>query len=156
MKNIKAGLVWLSLICFSHVSLAQASEEAAVKRAITDFFDGMRKADTNLIRSTVTAQCILQTTIQGKDGNMLVRTDALTDFMATIAKPHPDVYDERIEFESIKIDGSLASVWTPYHFYVGTKFSHCGVNSFQLVKQAGTWKIQYIIDTRRRTGCNPQ
>ena len=43
---------------------------------------------------------------------------------------------------------------TPYKFYVGEKFSHCGVNSFQLVKIRGEWKIQYIIDTRRRQNCD--
>ena len=55
-------------------------------------------------------------------------------------------------FETIKIDGALASVWTPYKFYSGATFSHCGANSFQLVKIDGAWKIQYIIDTRRK-GC---
>lgn len=155
MQRLKMTLFCLCSILTSAIGYAQ-TEEAAVKRAITDFFDGMRKSDTVLIRSTVTSQCILQTTIPGKDGNVLVRTDAMTDFMSTIAKPHAEIYDERIEFETIKIDGPLASVWTPYHFYVGSKFSHCGVNSFQLVKQGGAWKIQYIIDTRRRTGCKPE
>ena len=55
--------------------------------------------------------------------------------------------------EVVKIDGALASVWTPYKFYFNGKFSHCGVNSFQLVRMNNTWKVQYIIDTRRRVGC---
>jgi hypothetical protein len=63
------------------------------------------------------------------------------------------VADERITFETIKIDGPLAVAWTPYKFYYEGKFSHCGVNSFQLVRLNGAWKIQYLIDTRRRTGC---
>jgi len=53
----------------------------------------------------------------------------------------------------VKIDGPLAIVWTPYKFYFNGKFSHCGVNSFQLVRFNGVWKIQYLIDTRRRAGC---
>jgi hypothetical protein len=63
------------------------------------------------------------------------------------------VYDERISFDLVKIDGELASVWTPYKFYAGEKFSHCGVDSYQLVKLNGEWKIQYLIDTRRKQGC---
>jgi len=66
-----------------------------------------------------------------------------------------DAADERIVFETIRIDGPLASVWTPYNFYYEGKFSHCGVNSFQLVKINGEWKIQYLIDTRRKQGCKP-
>jgi hypothetical protein len=61
--------------------------------------------------------------------------------------------DERIIIEAIHTDGHLASVFTPYSFYVKGKLSHCGANSFQLVKQNTEWKIQYIIDTRRKDNC---
>lgn len=61
--------------------------------------------------------------------------------------------DERIQFDVVKVDGPLASVWTPYKFYFKGQFSHCGVNSFQLVRVNGEWKIQYLIDTRRRNDC---
>jgi hypothetical protein len=63
--------------------------------------------------------------------------------------------DERISFETVKIDGPLAIVWAPYNFFFNGQFSHCGMDSFQLVRFGKEWKIQYIIDTRRRTGCNP-
>ena len=56
-------------------------------------------------------------------------------------------------FEAIHVDANLASAWTPYEFYVNDKFSHCGVNSFQLVKLKGNWVITYLIDTRRREAC---
>jgi len=61
--------------------------------------------------------------------------------------------NERITFEIVKVDADLASVWTPYQFYYKDKFSHCGVNSFQLVRLQGIWKIQYLVDTRRKTDC---
>jgi hypothetical protein len=44
-------------------------------------------------------------------------------------------------------------VWTPYRFIFNGKFSHCGVNSFTLVKLNGEWKINYVIDTRRKEKC---
>ena len=47
----------------------------------------------------------------------------------------------------------MANVWTAYSFYFDGKFSHCGVNSFQLLKEAGEWKIFYLVDTRRKEGC---
>ncbi|MFP3594978.1 hypothetical protein SB689_23835, partial [Chryseobacterium sp. SIMBA_038] len=64
-----------------------------------------------------------------------------------------DDLEERIIIEAIHTDGNLASVFTPYSFYLKGKFSHCGANSFQLVKQNEEWKIQYIIDTRRKDNC---
>jgi hypothetical protein len=50
-------------------------------------------------------------------------------------------------------DDGIASVWTPYAFYFEGKFSHCGVNSFQLMNVQGKWKITMITDTRRKTDC---
>jgi hypothetical protein len=61
--------------------------------------------------------------------------------------------DERILAYEIRIDGPMATAWTPYEFYVNGDFSHCGVNSFQLVKFVEGWKIVYIIDTRRKEPC---
>jgi hypothetical protein len=87
------------------------------------------------------------------EGKTLVVSEDLGKFITAVSKPHTAIYDERITFNTIKIDANLATVWTPYQFFVGDKFSHCGVNSFQLVKFNGAWKIQYIIDTRRKENC---
>jgi hypothetical protein len=54
---------------------------------------------------------------------------------------------------NIQIDGAMANAWTSYEFWVNGSFSHCGVNSFQLFKDEGAWKIIYLIDTRRKEGC---
>jgi hypothetical protein len=37
-----------------------------------------------------------------------------------------------------------------YTFYLNGDESHTGTNSFQLVRTSEGWKIQYIIDTRRK------
>jgi Putative lumazine-binding len=141
------------ILCFSIGLMAQTAEDS-VKTTINQFFEGMKKGDTTLIKASLTEGVIFQTITKKKDGSPMVRTENVNEFLAYIAKPQKDIPDERITFESIKIDGALASVWTPYKFYSGEKFSHCGVNSFQLVKVDGAWKIQYIIDTRRKQGCD--
>jgi len=128
-------------------------EEDKVKLPIQALFDGMRKSDTALMRSAFAPTAILQTIAKSKEGNVSVKNDQVNDFLQAIARPHTEIYDERITFDLIKIDADLAIAWTPYKFYIGEKLSHCGVNSFQLVKINGEWKIQYIIDTRRREGC---
>ena len=135
------------------LSASAQTEEEKVKAPILALFDGMRKSDSSMIRAAFAPTAVLQTVAKNKEGVVSVRTDAVNDFVQSVAKPHADIYDERITFDMIKIDADLATVWTPYKFYVGEKFSHCGVNSFQLVRVNGAWKIQYIIDTRRREGC---
>lgn len=129
------------------------TEEEKVKNAVNLLFDGMRKSDSNMIRAAFAPQAILQTITRNKEGKTAVRNEEINGFIHAVTQPHVGVYDERIQFELVRIDADLALVWTPYKFYVGEKFSHCGVNSFQLVRLNNEWKIQYIIDTRRREKC---
>ena len=147
---MKYLLIILTLITIK--SYAQTDEEK-VKVPIIAMFDGMRNSDTTLMRSAFAPGAILQSIAKNKEGLISVRNESINDFVAFIGKPHTEVYDERITFDVIKIDADLAIAWTPYEFYVSEKFSHCGVNSFQLVRLNGAWKIQYIIDTRRKEGC---
>lgn len=140
------------LTLFTIKSYAQVPEEG-VKKPIIAMFDGMRKGDTTLMRSAFAPGAIFQTVAKTKEGQISVRTDDVNKFVEFIGKPRTDILDERIKFDLIKIDADLAIAWTPYQFFVNDNFSHCGVNSFQLVKLNGEWKIQYIIDTRRKEAC---
>lgn len=128
-------------------------DETAVKTVINNMFDGMRKTDSALIRSAFTSKAILQTIAKTKEGKVSVRNEAVDSFIMAVTRPHKEVYDERITFDVVKVDADLATVWTPYQFFIDGKFNHCGVNSFQLVKIEGQWKIQYLIDTRRKQDC---
>ncbi|OPB87702.1 nuclear transport factor 2 family protein [Elizabethkingia occulta] len=128
---------------------SQVSETEAVKAGINKLFTAMKNSDSAGIKSSFTKQAILQTIM--KNGE--VKMEAIPAFAGTVAKAVKNTLEERITFSAIHIDGNLASVWTPYQFYFQGKFSHCGVNSFQMIKENGDWKIQYIIDTRRKDGC---
>lgn len=145
--------LWLLILTFVSATCFAQSDEAAIKQTINTLFDGMKKSDTALIKSAFSNEPILQTVVKNREGKTLVMTEPLDSFLVAISRPHTEIYDERIVFDAVKIDADLALAWTPYKFYVGDKFSHCGVNSFQLVRLNGQWKIQYLIDTRRRQGC---
>ena len=64
------------------------------------------------------------------------------------------MWDERIGDIDVRIDGGLATAWMPYAFYLGDRFSHCGVNAFHLTLTSEGWKILHITDTRRTTDCD--
>ncbi|WP_029276915.1 nuclear transport factor 2 family protein [Pedobacter borealis] len=144
----------LFLLCFITNSFSQSDEESAIKKTINNLFIGMKTGDSTLTRTAFAPAAIMQT-ITNKESKTGIRTESVNDFIKFIGTPHQEKYDERIVFTKILIDGPLASVWTDYKFYLGEKFSHCGVNSFQLVKGDKGWQIVYIIDTRRKEGCNP-
>jgi hypothetical protein len=143
----------LFLLCFVTQSFAQNDEENAIKKAVNNLFEGMKAGDSTRTSAAIAQGAVMQT-IVAKDGKVNVRTESVSNFVKLIGTPHQEQYNERIVFTKILIDGPLASVWTDYKFYVGEKFSHCGVNSFQLVKGDKGWQIVYIIDTRRKEGCN--
>ncbi|HYE55647.1 MAG TPA: nuclear transport factor 2 family protein [Chitinophagaceae bacterium] len=133
-------------------SFAQTTEDS-VKATINGLFEGMKNSDPNAIRAAFADSAVLQTIARNKEGQTIIRNEAVNGFAESISKLAKGAADERISFETIKIDGPLAVAWTPYKFYYNGNFSHCGVNSFQLVRMNGKWKIAYLIDTRRRTGC---
>ncbi|WP_375436532.1 nuclear transport factor 2 family protein [uncultured Hymenobacter sp.] len=127
-------------------------ETEAVKQTIQTFFEGMRQGDSTLVRSTFAPGAVFHT-ITNRNGTTQLVPENPSNFVKAVGKPHKEVWDERITFDKILIDANLASVWTPYEFYLGKTFSHCGYNSFQLVKLASGWKIAHVIDTRRKEKC---
>jgi hypothetical protein len=131
----------------------QQTEIDAVKKTVNTMFDAMRKGDSTLLKSVFSKEMILQSVSNNKQGKAVLSTEKADGFVKAIGTSHSAVYDERITFGDIKIDGDLASVWAPYKFYLGDKFSHCGVDVFQLMKTAEGWKIIYIVDTRRKDNC---
>jgi len=145
----------LLTILISGISTGHAqTAEDSVKAVVTRLFDGMKNSDASVIRESFADSAILQTIGRSREGNTVIRTDQVSAFVESIGKLTKGDADERIQFETVKIDGPLAIVWTPYKFYYKGQFSHCGVNSFQLVRINGNWRIQYLIDTRRRQGCD--
>ena len=151
MKRI---LILLTALVFvSSFTQAQTPEDS-VKAVVNQLFTAMRTIDGAMLKSTFADSAVLQTiAVRRTDGFISIRNEKVDDFVKSISTAKKDSLDERITFETVKIDGPLASVWTPYKFYYAGKFSHCGVNSFQLVRINGAWKIQFLIDTRRRQGC---
>ncbi|WP_126653906.1 nuclear transport factor 2 family protein [Chryseobacterium aureum] len=142
MNKMTLWLMLISISCFSQ-------QNKDIEKPVRNLFLGMKNADAELVKSAFTENAVLQTV--SKDGT--VKSDSIQDFVSSVSKFAKGELDERIIVEAIHTDGNLASVFTPYSFYLKGKLSHCGANSFQLVKQNNEWKIQYIIDTRRKDNC---
>lgn len=155
MKQWKLAIA--AVLIFSstwNAGFAQTTaEEKAVAAVINKMFDAMRQADSVGIIQAFAANAHMETIAKTKQQTDTVRGNTVAQFASSITKQKAGALDERITIGAIHIDGNMATVWTPYQFYFNGQFSHCGVNSFQLVKLNGEWKIQYIIDTRRKDNC---
>ena len=150
LNYMKFFLPVFCLIILSPTFLQAQDAEPQIKQAINSFFDGMRNADSAAVAAVFTSASIMQTIATDKSGKTIVRPGSVTDFTSFVGKQTKGAADEQIVFETIKVDGPMAFVWTPYRFIYNGKYSHSGVNVFCLVKFGDQWKIQYLIDTRRK------
>lgn len=78
-----------------------------------------------------------------------------SEFAAGFKAGEGPVLEERlVGAPAIEIDGDIAMVWSPYVFLIDGKLSHCGIDHFDLVRDAGgPWKVLNITWTKRTTGC---
>ena len=136
-------------LLISSFSFAQNISEKEIIKPIENLFNAMKSADSLGVKNAFSGSAIMQTF--GK--NQEIRTDKVEDFAKQVGASQAGDLDERFTISKILVDGNMASVWVPYQFYYKGNFSHCGVNSFQLAKINNEWKIQYIIDTRRKDNC---
>ena len=151
MKRI---LILLTATLFSSTFINAQSAEDSARAVVKQLFTAMKNVDAAMLKDAFADSAVLQTIRRKADGTFFVQNEKVEDFVKSISTAKKDSLDERITFETVKVDGPLASVWTPYKFYYAGNFSHCGVNSFQLVRINGRWKIQFLIDTRRKQGCD--
>jgi len=153
---MKRNLILLLLLISTISITAQQEEETKqIKKVIETFFKGLHQGDSTIMKSTFHQEIKIQTTNNNKEGKKILKTDDVKKLLTGIAnKKLENVYLEKLLSYDIKIDGNLASVWTPYEFYLNGNFSHCGANSFQLFNNNGKWEITYLVDMRRRDGCN--
>lgn len=155
-KSMRILPVLLVLTTLSALSLsAQESEDVkAVQKTIETFFEGFHRQDSMLIKQTVSDGVITQTIGRNKEGRSTIRNGDFGDFLKSIVGiPDSIQFREKLLSFTIKVDGAMANAWTPYEFWLNDAFHHCGVNSFQLLKDKDIWKIIYLIDTRRKEGC---
>jgi hypothetical protein len=148
--NLLFAMLFLGLV---PTPLLAQNEAQEVEQVIRSLFEGMKLKNANQVSQAFYAEGLMQTVIQKAEGTT-VGSNTVADFVNRIANtPEEVVLDEQVLSYRIQVDGAMAAAWTPYRFYRNGEFSHCGVNSFQLVKMAEGWKIVYIIDTRRKEPC---
>ena len=131
----------------------QEDDKTAVLATVQAFFDTMASRDVEGARRVLMPEGRFYST-RDQDGQTAVRASAVDEYLKTLAGRKQD-NRERIWSPDVRVHGPIASVWTPYDFWVDRKFSHCGIDIFDLVKTAEGWKISGLTYTVERTGCAP-
>lgn len=154
-KNMKIQLsLLLLLIAFStKAQEAFTGEQQKVYDVVMQMFDGMRAGDSTMVHKVFYNEVNLFTVFTNQSGDPVLHKGSLQKFLDAVGTPHDAKWDEPIWNTEIKIDGELAQVWTDYAFYYGGKFTHCGVDAFQLFKSTEGWKVFHLTDTRKTNNC---
>ncbi|MBB3122792.1 hypothetical protein FHS04_000280 [Mesoflavibacter sabulilitoris] len=143
------SIFYVILLLISVETFAQS--EAEVQKTIETFFEGFHKQDSTLLNQVVYKDVTLQTIVINREGKTILHTEDYSNFITSILSiPKNQKFKEKLLDFDIKIDGNMANAWTPYQFWFNDQFSHCGVNSFQLIKVDNAWKIFSLVDTRRK------
>ena len=142
--------IFYFLLFFISVPVIAQDPKDDIKQVITQLFKGMQESDSASVAAVFMDGAIMQTIVNTKENKTIVKNELVNNFASSVGRQKKGSLNEIIEFDDIKIDPPLAFVWTPYRFYYNGSFSHSGVNAFCLVKSLDGWRIQYIIDTRKR------
>jgi len=146
-------LLFVALFAMTGVVRAQSAQDS-VKAAVNLLFTAMKNADSAQLVAAFDDSAVLQTIVVDSAGKTMARSYPVTEFAAAIGRLPKGAADEQVRMETLKVNGPLAQVWAPYHFYYNGTLLHCGVDAFQLIRVKGVWKILYIVDTREKGLCD--
>jgi Putative lumazine-binding len=144
-----------TLLIFLLAATADAqppSEREAVLTAVQAFFDTMTARDVEGARKILQPQGRFHAT-RIRDGKPEIRSFSNEEYFADLQSSKTRM-QERIWNPDVRIHGSIATVWAAYDFWIDGKFSHCGIDAFDLIKTEDGWKLAggvYTLESR----CEP-
>jgi hypothetical protein len=142
------------LLLAAPVSAApRTSDESAAMATVDRMFAGLAARDGQAILAVVRPEGGANVAVERPDGSRVVRHLSWTEFAAGL-KPGPEKYREALTDPVVRVDGDIAMVWGRYTFFLDGKKQHCGVDHFDLVREAGAWKLLNVTWSQRTTGCS--
>ncbi len=116
-------------------------------------FDAMGSRDTAAVRRLMMPEGHAFAIVRRADTTATFTSDFPSFLKALTSAGDP--WRERMWNATVLVHGNLAVVWAPYDFHDGTKFSHCGVDTFTLLRTQRSWRIADLAYTIEPTGCAP-
>jgi hypothetical protein len=122
------------------------AQHAEVVGTLQRLFDALESGDEALLRSVTDASVVMHFS-ETLDGATTFGSATL-DGLATRITSSEVPLIERMWNQTVAVNGPLATIWTPYDFYVGETFSHCGVDAANMLHTEEGWKIVALSWTR--------
>jgi hypothetical protein len=146
-------LVLIIILCAVASPIARAQSAAdrdAVLKTMQAFFDTMTAKDVEGARKILAPQGRFHA-MRMRDGD--IRSFSNEEYLAQL-QSEKRTFRERMWNPEVRVHGPIATVWTPYDFWIDGKFSHCGIDAFDLIKTKDGWQLaggSYTIEDK----CEP-
>jgi len=128
-----------------------SSEELQVLETVQRFFDAMADRDAEAALEVMIPEGRFFS-LREENGEMMMRTSTNAEFAQRLETQEQDLL-ERFWEPEVRIRGGIATVWTPYDFYLDGEFHHCGIDAFDLLNDGTGWKITGGVYTVETSGC---
>ena len=129
-----------------------SDEEEAVLRVVDTFLLAVGNGDRELQKSVEYPDGALAIARITKDNPGQVRRMPASEFQKPT--PNHDPFVEMYWNPSVLVRGPFAQVWSPYVLRNNGAVVHCGINAFQLVKDANnTWMIASALSSMEPDAC---
>jgi hypothetical protein len=137
---MRRALIVLLFAMLPATSSAQnQADRDAVLTIVQMFFDTMTARDVDGARKIMIPEGRFFA-IEMRKANAAPQSFTNEEYFARLQKGKAS-NRERMWNPEVRVHGSIATVWTPYDFWTDGKFSHCGVDAFELIKTDDGWKI---------------
>jgi len=122
-------------------------DRAAVVATVQTVFDALEAGDGELLRSVLAPDLVMRYA-ETRDGETTLGASTVPALVTRI-ESSPVRLVERMWDPEVRVDGTLATLWAPYDFYIGDELSHCGVDAATLLRREdGSWQIVALSWTR--------
>lgn len=131
------------ILCFNGLF---AQEHNHSMEAVERFFTAFHAKDSLEMQKMMHPKArLLRVTMRNKQ--TVVVENNIENFIRAVATRNASpTWEEMLGEPTVQENRNLATVWVPFHFYLGGKLSHCGVNTFTLVSEDNSWKILSLTD----------
>lgn len=141
-KSLTFAVLPLLILFLAGNVIAQTKEEKAVLNAVQTFFDSIAEKSAEKAESVLNQEGFM---FEAKNGDSVAVT-AFQDFIKKLPTFTGELL-EQMKDPKVMIYRNIAVVWTPFTFHRDGKFSHSGLDTFQLIKTDGGWTIYSIMYT---------
>lgn len=149
-------LVLMMLVMVAGNAIAQGDERSAILTVMQQAFDAVHSQDPDdwrAIQLTEGTTLSFRPHPDGDTGRLEMRIAQNEAFIADLADDGHEYVERWTGDPTVLIRGPIAVVWGEYEFWIDGEFSHCGVDSADLVKMDGKWKIANFMWTVEKDHC---